>query len=158
MIVLICSFPPVPPNDFVNLFVFGGTLPGREPPRAPAAREAAPGTISGGRCHPPNPPVFFCSGHFWRGRFGRCSVDFGSRMCRIRPLLDDYVNLFGGLCASPVCRRPRRPAHRLHTTSYVVWFPRPRRAQEHLPAPAAVAHRMGRVEHRWVRPGALNNN
>ena len=39
-----------PPNGFVNLFVFGGTRRnqqlGKEPPRAPAAREAARGTTS----------------------------------------------------------------------------------------------------------------
>ena len=71
--MLICSFPPLPPNDFVNLFVFGGAKRnqqlGKEPPRAPAAREAAPGTISGGRCRPES-PRFCLFVDFGRGRFG----------------------------------------------------------------------------------------
>ena len=85
--MLIRSLPPRRPNDFVNLFVFGGEKDdlqlGEGPPRAPAAREAGPGTISGGRC-PPEPPRFFLV-DFWRGRFGAVLVDFGVHMCRIGP-------------------------------------------------------------------------
>ena len=100
MIMLICSLPPLRPNGFVNLFVFSeGTRRnlqlGKEPPRAPAAREAAPGTISGGALPPRTPPFFFRG--FWEGGdSGPFWVDVGLRMCRFRQLLDDYVNLFGG--------------------------------------------------------------
>ena len=66
-ILLICSFPPRRPDDFVNLFVFvfvpAPLQLGEGPPRAPAAREAVPGTISGGRC-PPEPPRFFVGVEF----------------------------------------------------------------------------------------------
>ena len=72
--MLICSFPPLPPNGFVNLFVFGGTERnqqlGKEPPRAPATREAAPVTISGGRC--PRKPSRFFSGIFGGAVLGPC--------------------------------------------------------------------------------------
>ena len=63
---------------------------GEEPPRAPTAREAALGTISGGGVAPPNPPVFFV-GDFLEGPFW---VDLGHCMCRIRQLLNDYVSVW----------------------------------------------------------------
>ena len=57
-----------------------------------------PGLYRGGAA-PPNPPVFL-SGIFGGAVLGPFWVDVGARMCRIGRLLDDYVNLSGGLRGS----------------------------------------------------------
>ena len=100
MILLICSSPPLPPNGFVNLFVFGedeeesAAWKGAAL-RACGARDGSRDYI-GGALPPPRTPPFFCSGIFGGAVLGSFWVDFGSRMCPIRQLLDDYVNLFRG--------------------------------------------------------------
>ena len=78
-------------------FVFGGDDEGSAAWKGAASR--ACGTRGGswdyiGGVLPPQPPPFLFFGDFGRARFGSI---WGAPMYRIRQLLDDYVNLFGGL-------------------------------------------------------------
>ena len=74
--MLICSLPPLPPNDFVNLFVFGGRRRISSLERSRLAR------LGGSRDHvggalAPEPARFFIFGDFRRAFWGRVGSILG---------------------------------------------------------------------------------
>ena len=103
-ILLICSFVPLRPHDFVIICSCSCSFPPRcslERSRLARPRRARrfPGLYRGGAA-PPNPSRFV-SGVLGGAFLGPFWFDFGVRICRIRQLLDDYVNLFGGRVGWP---------------------------------------------------------